>query len=447
MWSCKGCQRTLDNHWQFCPDCGDSRDLELCPFCTQSLSPGWTFCAHCGERMLTGGEIVGQNWAGKAKPECRILHLTDLHMTEKEGAGLVESHGQRIEPIRMRLRGILEHEANKVDHVVITGDLTDSGQETEFRQISELIGKYCQHDTTTLIPGNHDLVQGSTFYAADKEQRMGLFTRWCGQYMPSNIGVGQMFPFVRWLGDRVAFIGLDSNGVGRTLYNSSYGDIDTAQLERLRDILDSIPDAVRKVIGMHHSFYRPKVKMSLFATVIDRFFMGLENAETVKTLLMDYKNVVVIHGHHHLEIIHEEGPKEGPLINLGAASSVIPDEATHLLNYVVLEFYDDAILSVKWLYDDKKDGSGIVVRPEPIRRRFSLSKSAIPKSVLSVLRKAPFLRNYRNRFHLDRWRKQGALDQKTRESLRVPGFLRSVQDKLVLQRQGLLSREEANRGN
>jgi predicted phosphodiesterase len=446
MWCCKTCDQSLDNHWLFCPDCGHSRDMDRCPFCTQPLVSGWTFCAHCGEKVLTGGELVGQNWSREVKPECRILHLTDLHMTESEGVGLVESHGQRVEPLRVRLRAILEKEANEVDHIVVTGDVTDSGQEIEFQQIAELLHEYCQPSTTTIIPGNHDLVQGTTFYSANKTMRMGLFNRWCGDFLPSAIGVENMFPFVRWIGDRIAFIGMDTNGEGRTLYNSSWGDIDIGQLERLKDILDGMPDAVRKIVGIHHSFYRPNVKMSLFASVVDRFFMGLENAEALKTLLMDYKNVVVIHGHHHLEIIHEEGPKDAPLINLGAASSVIPDEVTHRLNYVVLELYDDAILSVKWLYEDKADGSGIVVDPEPIRRRFSLSSEAVPKSIRKVISRPSFLRTYSDRFDLNEWRMEGALDKRTRESLRVPGFLRSVQDKLALQRQGLLKSDEAGRG-
>lgn len=440
MISCNNCESPLENHWQFCPECSEPRGCERCPFCNQFIKSDWTYCAHCGQKMLTHGKVVSSGWAGGIKPECRILHLTDLHMTEREGVGLVESHGQRVEPIRKRLAAILEREASNVDHIIITGDLTDSGQESEFKQISDLLHKYCQPEKTTIIPGNHDLVQGSTFYAADKAFRLGLFNKWCQDFLPASVGVTNMFPFTRWIGDRTCFIGVDTNGEGRTLYNSSWGDIDGPQLERLKALLDGMPDAVHKIIGMHHSFYRPKVKMSLFASVVDRFFMGMENSEAFKTLLMDYKNVVVTHGHHHIEIIHEEGPKDSPLINLGAASSVIPDEVTHVLNYVVLEFYNDAVLSVKWHYEDSEDG--ITVLPEPVRRRFSLSPAAIPRSIKKLLKQPKFLRSYNDRFKLDQWRREGALDMRTRESLRVPGFLRSVSDKLSLQRQDLLHKDE-----
>ncbi|MDF1665837.1 MAG: metallophosphoesterase [Planctomycetota bacterium] len=382
---------------------------------------------------------MSSSWAGGIKPECRVLHLTDIHMTETAETGLVESHGQRIEPIRKRLAAVLEREAHKVDHIIVTGDLTDSGQESEFQQISALLHKYCRPENTTIIPGNHDLVQGTTFYAADKEFRMGLFTKWCRDFLPASIGVKHMFPYARWIGDRTCFIGVDTNGEGRTLYNASWGDIDGCQLERLKNLLDGMPDAVHKIIGMHHSFYRPKIKLSLFASVIDRFFMGMENSEAFKSLLLDYKNVVVTHGHHHLEIIHEEGPKDSPLINLGAASTVIPDEVTHALNYVILEFYDDAVLSVKWLYEDSDDGINVL---ESVRRRFSLSRAAIPSPIKKVLGQAKFLRSYNDRFKLDQWRREGALDQGTRQSLRVPGFLRSVSDKLALQRKGLLHKDE-----
>lgn len=435
MPECNHCQSTVLSNWAHCVSCGNMLKHPQCLACTAPISPDWAFCAHCGVHLNQFGEPV-YNWSGP-EPRCRVLHLTDLHITEDPEKGLVETHGLGTFPTRTRLKGILETAGHEVDQIVITGDFTDCGADAEYEAVLNILMESGLQDRITMIPGNHELVQGSTFTSADKDANLRRFYDWCGPFLPKEVSLPHLFPYTRWLHDRILFVGLDTTGEGRSLYNSSRGSVDQEQLRKLKKLLDSIPDGVFKLIGIHHSLQPPKARKSFINGLVDRFFMYLDNADSLKQLLLQYQNLIVIHGHHHTEYIHEEGRDSaaGRIVSLGAASSVLIDEELETLQYVVLEFYDDAVLSVARTYEDTP--TGIRVVGEPTRRRFSLQKSPIPRKIRRILETPRFRQTFKDRLELYRWRTHGQIDHDTRDSLSRPGFLRSAKDMIKLRKQGL----------
>src|ERR1041384_2137479 len=98
----------------------------------------------------------------------RIAHLSDVHIldrdTRKSGARYrlatkFVSLGRAIDPrarAKKLARSLAAAKARGVDHVVITGDLTELGDRAEFEHLSEVL-----HDARfpegaiTLVPGNH----------------------------------------------------------------------------------------------------------------------------------------------------------------------------------------------------------------------------------------------------------------------------------------------------
>ena len=99
----------------------------------------------------------------------RIAHITDLHLLEEEceqrsgmaryrlgflSAGTAwDPHGRRVRASRQLARA----RALDVDHVLITGDLTEDGQESQFSQLAEVLaGSGFAPEQITMVPGNHD---------------------------------------------------------------------------------------------------------------------------------------------------------------------------------------------------------------------------------------------------------------------------------------------------
>ena len=77
----------------------------------------------------------------------RIAHISDLH------TGISETHDRFIAQQLETISG------SAVDHLIITGDLTHSGRDSEFQSILRILGDldFLSSERLTGIPGNHDL--------------------------------------------------------------------------------------------------------------------------------------------------------------------------------------------------------------------------------------------------------------------------------------------------
>src|SRR5271169_2137160 len=109
-----------------------------------------------------------------------IAQLTDLHLLENSYADRpfgprarlsYLSLGRRLDPDERRKRAadaLEEVRARSVDHLLITGDLTEDGHLQQFEVLAELLSESrISSERITLVPGNHDAyTDGGAFAAA-----------------------------------------------------------------------------------------------------------------------------------------------------------------------------------------------------------------------------------------------------------------------------------------
>jgi 3',5'-cyclic AMP phosphodiesterase CpdA len=91
------------------------------------------------------------------------------------------SLGRPIEPRERRervARALAEVRASGVDHLLITGDLTEDGAPEQFEVLAEVLGdSRIPPDHITLVPGNHDAYAGADNYAAALEGPLRAYAR------------------------------------------------------------------------------------------------------------------------------------------------------------------------------------------------------------------------------------------------------------------------------
>jgi len=153
----------------------------------------------------------------------RIAHFSDLHLLSLIGVGplrflgkrlsgyanlrLKRSHVHRSEYVRAIAKEI---KSRGIDHVVVTGDLTNLALEPEFELAREVLRDDLGLDASrvSVVPGNHDLYTGGS-------QRELRFSEYCADYIASDLPLlavsvpAGRFPFVKLRGP-VAVIGLSS---------------------------------------------------------------------------------------------------------------------------------------------------------------------------------------------------------------------------------------------
>ncbi len=257
----------------------------------------------------------------------RIAHLSDLHVLALENVGVGRFLNKRLTGyanLRFKrnhihrpghVRAILREVARlAVDHVVITGDLTNLALETEFEAALEMIRAELGFPapSVSVVPGNHD------FYTRGAE-RSGRFLHYFRPFTTSDLELGdkEAFPFVRFRGP-LAIIGLNTALARAPLFaNGKVGD---AQLARLARIL-AHPELRRRVpvILAHHPIYNPERTRR-------RIMTGLEDALNVNRALTSLEEGVFLHGHLHTRAHRVCKTSAGRIDIIGATSASLQHE-------------------------------------------------------------------------------------------------------------------------
>jgi 3',5'-cyclic AMP phosphodiesterase CpdA len=277
----------------------------------------------------------------------RIAHFSDLHVLALDGVeahrflnkrftGWVNlrvkrGHKHRVAHVQACAREITKA---KVDHVVITGDLTNLALEQEFVAVRDLLERHLglRPDQISAVPGNHDLYTRG----AMRDRR---FTKYFHDYVASdlpelcaNIPLGR-FPFVKLRGP-VAIIGL-SSAVPRPPLMAS-GELGKPQLAALARILAH--EEVKKrtpVILLHHPIHNPPSKLKTFVE-------GLWDADALIGELAGLPRGLVLHGHLHIRRQRALGTPVGELLSVGATSASLDHENEHKMAGFNLYEFDDA---------------------------------------------------------------------------------------------------------
>jgi len=280
----------------------------------------------------------------------RIAHFSDLHLLSLEGVPLRRFLNKRATGYaNLRLKRGSIHRASyvkaiarevrriKVDHVVVTGDLTNLALEPEFELAREVLEKDLglSPADVTIVPGNHDVYTRG----AHASQR---FATYFGDYLVSDlpdlavdIGAGR-FPVVKIRGPAV-IIGVCS-AVPRLPFVAA-GRIGRPQLEALGKIL-ARPEVLRltPVVALHHPPHNPRSRLK-------SMLEGLGDAAMLWTGMSHLPVGMVLHGHLHRRVRREDRTSGGTLVSVGATSaSLHHDSGLKMAGFNLYEIEPDGSL-------------------------------------------------------------------------------------------------------
>ncbi len=280
----------------------------------------------------------------------RLAHFSDLHLLSLEGIKLHRFFNKRATGYaNLRLKRGSIHRAGHVralareirrlgvDHVVITGDLTNLALEPEFalaREVIETDLGFSPRDVS-IVPGNHDV------YTRGAEAK-GRFATYFADYLVSDLPdlavscKAGRFPVVKFCG-RVAVIGLCS-AVPRLPFVAA-GRIGQSQLDALARVL-AHPEVSRRtpVVALHHPPHNPRSRLKTMIA-------GLEDAAVLWTSVREVPVGMFVHGHLHRRVRREEATRRGSFVSVGATSASLEhEESSKMAGFNVYEFGDDGLL-------------------------------------------------------------------------------------------------------
>jgi 3',5'-cyclic AMP phosphodiesterase CpdA len=276
----------------------------------------------------------------------KIAHFSDLHVLALEGNSPARFFNKRLTGwANIRLKRGHVHRSTyvsaiareirraKVDHVAITGDLTNLALETEFAAARRLLEEGLELDATrvSIVPGNHDLYTRGAM-------RSKRFARYFAEYLDSDlpglgvdVGPGH-FPFVKLRGP-AAIIGL-SSAVPRPPFVAA-GKLGRGQIGELDKILSH--DEVKKrtpVLLMHHPAHNP---LSRVKSMLE----GLDDAALLWTSVRDLAKGMVLHGHLHKRVQRALPTRTGSLHAVGATSASLEhDDEARMAGFNLYEIDD-----------------------------------------------------------------------------------------------------------
>ncbi len=285
----------------------------------------------------------------------RIAHFSDLHVLSLAGVKPHQFLNKRLSGyanLRFKrnhihrpayVRSIArEISRAKVDHVCITGDLTNLALAQEFEAARALLeeGLELEPRHVSIVPGNHDLYTRGAL-------RAKRFSTYFAKYIESDlpelgvdIGLGQ-FPYVKLRG-RCAIIGL-SSAVPRLPFVAS-GKLGRLQLDALGRILEHREVKARTpIVLLHHPAHNPHSRLK---TMLE----GLWDADDLAHHLRGIDHGLVLHGHLHKRQQRPIHTRNGKMHAVGATSASLHHE-------------HDAKMAGFNLYEID-DGEGHVVRIE-----------------------------------------------------------------------------------
>ena len=244
----------------------------------------------------------------------RLAHCSDLHLLSLEGAGVLDFANKRwIGGLNLITNRGRHHQAaifeamiedlnrQKVDHILVTGDVTNLALDEEFRFARTFFERFdLGPDKITVIPGNHDayVQKGAKHFKTHFEE-----------FFLSDDGRtnGETWPCVRL----------------QTPWFTAYGVIGDEQLDRLRTALmaPDLADTLR-LVAIHHSPAEPRARSRV---------RGLRDRAKLYSLLEEVGAELILHGHEHLDLSASLPGKTGdvPVRGIQSGTYDAGDHAAH----------------------------------------------------------------------------------------------------------------------
>lgn len=262
----------------------------------------------------------------------RLAHLSDVHVLDLEGVrwhrflnkrvtGLVNVVGRRrsAHPTALLEAAVAElAAAPDVDHVVVTGDLSNLALESEFARARAILAPLAGR--LSVIPGNHDVY---TRGAARTRRFESVFGDWM---WPADDA--QAYPWMKHLGpagDGVALFGFCS-AVPRMPLMAT-GHVSHDQLARFEALVAGGALAGRTGVALvHHNLHPRGFRKDAMH--------GLKNRDPFVATLARGGVKLLLHGHTH---VAHRFTQEGVDIVGSGSSTWASDQAEHVARYNVYD--------------------------------------------------------------------------------------------------------------
>jgi 3',5'-cyclic AMP phosphodiesterase CpdA len=239
----------------------------------------------------------------------RIAHLSDVHILDARAPGAMGARqtryrlatkfvsiGRGIDPKdrRRRLeRALASAKANGADHFVISGDLTEVGEEAEFEHFAEVLhDARLPADSVTLVPGNHDAYTLPNAWKRAMEGPLAAFAAGSAAKAGRVVDRGP-----------VVFLPIDTSYFQSIAWSG--GLFTRAMTEAVeRRLVDPAFRSAALVLVLHHPPFHPH------ALPIVRWIDGLRGGAEVLELLSRHPRLQLLHGHLHRvldRILHRTG--------------------------------------------------------------------------------------------------------------------------------------------
>jgi 3',5'-cyclic AMP phosphodiesterase CpdA len=257
-----------------------------------------------------------------------IAHLSDIHLAPVRGLGPLHlniKRGLGLANWMLKRRKVHKRETvdalvadlrgQRVDHIVVSGDLVNLGLPGEHRAALEWLEALGPPERVSVVPGNHDIY--CRLWRDPGVERWRAFMRSdaAGSALATEGELG--FPYVRILG-RLAIIGVNSAMPTPPFY--AIGRIGERQLAALAATLDRLAqEGYMRLVVVHH----PPLPGQADAR------RGLVDAARLELVLMQHGADLVIHGHNHIDMRATRRGPGGPIEVVGIASASVSRAHAH----------------------------------------------------------------------------------------------------------------------
>jgi len=273
------------------------------------------------------------------RPIVRLGHISDLHVSDRaryprNGISARECDRHSVKLLKKILQALQEE---AVDHLVVTGDVTASGEPTEFERAAELLSPWAEAGKLTVLPGNHDVWS----YESAATWRFLRTLGHDGRGMKRPLAV---FPLAVDLSGEVTLVALDSARYGEDPRTTS-GVLGTEQLAAARELVrETVKQGRAAVIALHHHLVIPPERVPSDARLAR---MPLADAYKLVRLLAELPVAAVLHGHRHTSFrIDLPGPSRATPVLCSGSASRVADEPVRRPRALVYELDRSGLKSV-----------------------------------------------------------------------------------------------------
>ncbi len=258
----------------------------------------------------------------------RLGHLSDLHIPDRRRYPRNGFTPRDCDRHSAKLaKGLLAAlRQAQVDHIVVTGDLTFSGEPTEFERAADLLAPWAAAGKLTVVPGNHDVWTSEALARSRFLRAIGPDGK--GMRKPAEV-----YPRLIELSPDVVLVALDSARYGENPLETP-GRLGASQLQATRELVRRHAKEGRAVLlALHHHLVLPPERVPSDACVAR---MPLADADKVVRLIAELQVAAVLHGHRHtafrLDLPGASGPT--PVLCAGSATRMADEPVRRARAYM-----------------------------------------------------------------------------------------------------------------